>query len=79
MLQLAEMYWDGTGLKQDKVSAYAYILLASTADLPKAAQDKVLYQQTLTSKQVEKARQQASKWAKSHSSVGLRLRVPSPN
>jgi TPR repeat protein len=79
MFHLAEMYWDGAGVKQDKVSAYAYILLASTADLPKAQQDKAVYEQMLTTKQLEKARQQASKWAKTHNSVGLRLRVPPPS
>lgn len=37
MFHLAEMYWDGVGVKQDRVSAYAYILLASTGDFAESS------------------------------------------
>jgi TPR repeat protein len=79
MLFLGEMYWNGSGVKQDKVSAYAFVLLASTADLPKAQQDKSLYEQTLSAKELEKGRKQAADWAKTHPTLGLRQRTPPPD
>ncbi|MGC2196093.1 MAG: SEL1-like repeat protein [Terriglobales bacterium] len=72
MLYLGEMYWDGTGVKQDRVAAYVYMLLASTADLPKAQQDKALYEQTLSQKELEKARKQAADWGRTHPTLGLK-------
>jgi TPR repeat protein len=72
MLRLGEMYWNGSGVKQDKVSAYAFMLLASTTDLPKAQQDKALYEQTLSAKELEKGRKQATDWTKSHHTLAAR-------
>ena len=78
LLMLGERYWDGTGVHQDKVKAYAYILLASTADLPKARQDKDHYEQELSKRDVEKGRKQARDWSKTHHPpLGLKERPPS--
>ena len=66
MLQLGQMYWSGSGVKQNKISAYAFMLLASTANLPDALRDKSSYEQALSSKELEKARKQADAWARQH-------------
>ena len=78
MVILGERYWDGVGVRQDKVKAYTYILLASTADLPKALQDKDRYEQELSKKDVEKGRKQASDWNKTYR-PSLRLKERSPD
>ncbi len=66
MVQLGKMYWTGSGVKQDKISAYAFMLLASTAELPDAQHDKATYEQDLDEKQRDKARKQAENWIKQH-------------
>jgi TPR repeat protein len=76
MLRLGEMYWSGSGVKQDKVSAYAFVFLASTADLHDALQDKATYEKALSSKELEKARNQATKWVKEHPTLGLKQKTP---
>lgn len=76
MLIMGERYWDGTGIRQDKVKAYAYMLLASTADLPKALADKERYERELSKKDVEKGRTQASDWGRTHPLLHLKERAP---
>ncbi len=71
-LRLGEMYWKGEGLKQDKISAYAFILLASTADVPGAKQQKETLEKELTPKELAKGKKRAVEWSQQHPSLGLR-------
>jgi len=66
MQRLAEMYWDGLGMKQDRVTAYMFALLASTAELPDAQRDREAFEKTLSSKEIEKGKKQAANWMKAH-------------
>jgi TPR repeat protein len=75
MYQLGEMYWAGSGVNQDKIVAYSFMLLAATGDSPKAQQDKATYEQALSSKEVEKGRKRAETWAKQHPVLRL-MQVP---
>ena len=78
MLIMGERYWDGANVKQDKLKGYAYILLSSTANLPKALEDKGRYERELSKKEIEKGRKQADDWSKTHHpSLGLKERAPS--
>jgi len=66
VLRLGEMYWKGEGFKQDTVSAYAFIYLASTADLPEARQERERLEKELTHKQIEKGKAKAVEWTHQH-------------
>jgi uncharacterized protein len=78
MLILGERYWDGTGVKQDRVKAYTYVLLAATGGLPKALEDKDRYERELNAKDMEKGRKQAAEWSKTHpATMHLPERAPS--
>ena len=72
MERLSEMYWNGSGVKQDRVTAYAYALLASTADLPDAKRNRENYEKELSAKDVEKGKKQASNWLKEHPVLGFK-------
>lgn len=63
-LRLGEMYWKGEGVKQDKISAYAFIYLASTSDLPEAAQERERLEKELTPKEVAKGKTKAVEWSR---------------
>jgi len=71
-LRLGEMYWKGEGLKEDKIYAYAFIFLASTAEVPGAKQQKETLEKELTPKEVAKGKKRAVEWAQQHPSFGLR-------
>ena len=75
LLRLGEMYWKGTGVKQDKEAAYGFILLASGAGVPDAQRDKEQMEREMDSKQVEKGHKKAADWVRAHG-VALRLRKP---
>jgi uncharacterized protein len=77
MLIMGEKYWDGVDLKQDKVKAYTYVLLASTADLPTALQDKDRYERELSKRDIDKGRKQAGDWSRTHRTLHLKERAPS--
>jgi TPR repeat protein len=77
MYQLGEMYWTGSGVNQHKIAAYSFMLLAATGDLPKAQQDKATYEQSLSSKELEKGRKRAETWAKQHPVLRLTQVPPS--
>jgi TPR repeat protein len=77
MYQLGDMYWTGSGVNQDKISAYAFMLLAATGDLPKAQKEKATYEHSLSSKELEKARKRAETWAKQHPVLRLTQVPPS--
>ena len=77
MYQLGEMYRTGSGVNQDKIVAYSFMLLAATGDLPKAQQDKTTYEQSLSSKELDKGRKRADTWAKQHPVLRLTQVPPS--
>jgi len=66
MLRVGEMYRKGSGVKPDRISAYAFIFLASSADIPEAKQERVSLEREMGSKDVEKAKKKAIEWAKQH-------------
>jgi uncharacterized protein len=76
MYQLAKMYWAGSGVKQEKVTAYAFVLLAANGQIANAVHDKETYERELTPKQIDKARKQAVSWARQHHPLGFKERPP---
>lgn len=72
MLRLGEMYWKGEGVKQDKISAYEFIAMASTADLPDAKREKEQLEKELNPKEVKTAQAKAVEWARTHHPVVLK-------
>jgi TPR repeat protein len=72
MMRIGQMYWKGEGVKQDKVTAYAYLLLAS-GTFPEAKQQTDLLEKELTAKQMEKAKSEAREFAAQNRSVVLRV------
>ena len=71
-LRLGEMYWKGEGLKQDRISAYAFIYLASTVDLPEAKQERERLEKELTPKELEKGKAKAVEWVRKHPPLALK-------
>ena len=65
-LRLGEMYWKGEGVKQDKISGYEFIYLASTSDLPEAKEQKERLEKELTPKELNKAMDKAVEWSRQH-------------
>jgi len=78
-LRLGEMYWKGEGLKQDRISAYAFIYLASTSDLPEAAQERERLEKELTPKEVAKGKAKAVEWSRQQRPLVLKGKVPTAN
>jgi TPR repeat protein len=76
MYQLAKMYWTGTGVKQERVTAYAFLLLAANDRIADAVHDQDTYEHNLTPKQMDKARKQAESWARQHHALEFRERPP---
>jgi TPR repeat protein len=71
-LRLGEMYWKGEGLKQDKISAYEFVYLASVAGVPEAIQERERLEKELTHKELQKGKDKAIEW--SHKQHPLVLR-----
>jgi TPR repeat protein len=70
------MYWKGLGVNPDKQTAYMWILLASTANIPQAKQDEEAFKKEMTDKDIQKATKRAVEWSKLHPVLGLRRRQP---
>lgn len=68
--QLAEMYWNGDGVKADRVTAYMYALLASATDSGKKDADR--FRVALTEKEVRKAEQRAREFLVSSHALVLK-------
>jgi TPR repeat protein len=67
MLELGEMYWNGMGVKRDKISAYEYVMLASTAKgLSEAGRQKELFEKEMTNKEITRGKQKAMEWVRDH-------------
>jgi len=79
MLRLADIYWKGDGVKQDKTVAYEYILLASSGNVAEARQEKDSFEKQMTTKEIEKGKAKAIQWTRQRSSLVLMKRTPSAN
>lgn len=76
MLQLGHLYWDGTGVKPNKSTAYMWTLLSYSERVP-AAKDLLLAQkQQMSGEELDKAQQKAEEFLRAHPVVHL-LRPPS--
>ena len=71
MQRLSEMYWSGSGVKQDRVTAYMFAILTSTSEIPDAQRNRDAYEKTLNSKEIDKGKKLAANWMKAHPPVGL--------
>jgi len=71
-LRLGEMYWKGEGLKQDKISAYEFIYLASTSDMREAKQEKERLEKELTPKEMEKGKAKVVERTRQHQLLVLK-------
>jgi uncharacterized protein len=71
-LRVGEMYWKGEGLKQDRISAYEFIYLASSSDIPEAKQEREMLERELTRKEVEKGKAKAVEWTGKHAQPVLK-------
>ena len=71
-VKLAEMFWKGTGVKQDSTAAYTWLLLAQAAGSSKAH----AYQQRLAAEmndyQIREAEHKAETWLRQHHQTSLR-------
>jgi hypothetical protein len=73
MLRLGEMYSKGSGVSLDKISAYAFILLASSK-IPEAEQERASLEKEMSSHDVEKGKKKAIQWAKKYQPQNVPLR-----
>jgi uncharacterized protein len=64
--RVGEMYWKGEGIQQDRISAYEFIYLASTSNVPEAKQEKERLEKELTPKEREKGKAKAVEWTHRH-------------
>lgn len=66
--RVGEMYWNGEGLKQDRISAYEFIYLASTSksNQAKVQQEKERLEKELSPKEIEKGKAKAVEWTRQH-------------
>lgn len=76
VLELGEAYWKGEGVKPDLVVAYMWIWLAYGSKVPGAEQDEQVLRKEMSVKQMERAKQKATEWWRSHHLMGLRQRPP---
>jgi hypothetical protein len=70
------MYWKGEGLKQDRIAAYEYIYLASTANLKEASQERDRLEKELTPEEQKKGKAKALEWFSQHPALVLRRKSP---
>jgi TPR repeat protein len=72
MLYLGQMYWKGTGVKEDKPTAYMWILLAASFGLPEAKPEEAALQKELDAKEVQRVQRKAALWERLHPDLALR-------
>jgi putative methionine-R-sulfoxide reductase with GAF domain len=65
-IQLADMYWNGIGVKQDRTAAYSWLALAGTSGSREAARLKRSMASEMTSSQIAEAQQRADAWLAQH-------------
>lgn len=73
--KLANMYWNGDGVKLDRVTAYMFALLASSV-LDEAKQDIARFRPAMSAKEVRKAEQKAREFRQKQSVVVMRKSPP---
>ncbi len=78
-LRVGEMYWKGEGFKQDKISAYEFIYLASSSGIPEAKQEGEILEKELTRKEVEKGKAKAVEWTHQHAQLVLKGKTLTTN
>lgn len=78
VLRLGQMYSKGEGLKQDKLSAYEFVYLASTSGLQEAVQEKDRLETGLTKKEINKAKAKAVQWTRENPPLALRRETLNP-
>lgn len=76
LLRLGQMYWNGEGVKKDRIAAYKFVYLAASSDMREAKQEKENLEKEMTPKEMEKGRTQAIAWANQHPPTTLVLRRP---
>ena len=74
ILRLGQMYWRGEGVKQDSITAYAFVYLAASTDVTGAKKEKEDLEKELTPKEVEKGKARAIKWEHEHLRTPLLLK-----
>jgi len=68
--QLAELYWNGDGVKADRVTAYMYALLASPTESGK--KDAEQFRASLTDKEIHKAEKKAREFLRASPQLVLK-------
>jgi len=71
-LRLGQMYWNGEGLKQDKIAGYEFVYLASTSGLPEPKLEEQRLVNQLKPKEVAKAKAKATEWDRQYHPLILR-------
>jgi TPR repeat protein/putative methionine-R-sulfoxide reductase with GAF domain len=65
-VHVAEMYWKGTGVKQDSIEAYSWLLLAQAAGSRDGVTIEKRFGAHMTSAQIAEAEQRANSWLVEH-------------
>ena len=65
-VKLAEMFWKGSGVKQDSVEAYSWLVLADAAGAPDVAAYQERLALEMNDAQIAEAQQRAQTWLKQH-------------
>ncbi len=72
MLYLAEIYYKGEGVKQNKETAYMWLLMAVNSGVPGASEREQQLRQEMSPKAIEKARRKAIQWIAEHHPLALK-------
>jgi putative methionine-R-sulfoxide reductase with GAF domain len=65
-IKLAEMFWKGVGVEQDRLTAYTWLVLAEAAGSPQAIHQQHALAKEMTSSQIHTAKQRAEAWLSEH-------------
>jgi putative methionine-R-sulfoxide reductase with GAF domain len=65
-IKLAEMFWKGVGVEQDRMAAYTWLVLAEAAGSPQATHEQHALAKEMTSSQIHAAKQRAEAWLAEH-------------
>jgi len=76
MIHLADMYWTGRAVKQDRISAYEFALLSSMRGIPEGKQKEELFAKEMDQKEINKAQSRAEDWNVKHHQLILRKLTP---
>jgi len=79
MLQLGEMYWNGEGVKANKITAYMWMLLAFSCREAEAGPEALSLQREMSKKEIEKAQEKAREFLRKRPFAHLRVPAPVSN